>query len=160
MKIGQEKLFEKIKTARKMAGITQAELANALGYAQSAISGWERGDGVVPAVAIPVISEVTKMPLEYFLLDDNKLPKAKITSAKYLGEIIDAKDERIAKLEKIYKNLSLEDGTKIDGETFLESFGNLTPSLKRIVLSLVFSDPSYLDDTQPDISLKALLKAR
>jgi putative transcriptional regulator len=42
--VSPEELAKRLKEARVAAGLTQAELADAVGVAQSAICGWENGD--------------------------------------------------------------------------------------------------------------------
>ena len=56
----------KIKTARKAAGITQAQLADDIGVGISSIGRWERGELSITVNALAEIAEAVNVPLSYF----------------------------------------------------------------------------------------------
>lgn len=51
-------LKDNIRRLRTRAEMTQAEVANALGYTSSAVTMWETGDRKPPSDLIPKIAEV------------------------------------------------------------------------------------------------------
>jgi transcriptional regulator with XRE-family HTH domain len=57
----------RLKTARKEIGLTQEEVAQKLGYGQSAISKIERGELRVGAVELKQFAKLYKKNIEYFL---------------------------------------------------------------------------------------------
>lgn len=61
---------ENIKRLRRQAGLTQHELAAALGYkSQSAVAMWEMGDRKPPSDKIPEIARVLGCSLDDLFLD-------------------------------------------------------------------------------------------
>jgi|GEM_PF-2828792 len=58
------KLAQRIKTARKAAGISQGQLAESLNVSQGTISGWENEDNEPPRTRIPKLAEaLNKHPI-------------------------------------------------------------------------------------------------
>ncbi|MBS4198582.1 helix-turn-helix domain-containing protein [Bacillus sp. FJAT-49732] len=61
------KFAEKIKHLRKEHRLTQAELANKLNVAPTAVSAWERGANRPLMDKITIMSEMFNLPITYFL---------------------------------------------------------------------------------------------
>ena len=53
-------LKENIRKRRLDAGMTQAEVANALGYTSSAVTMWESGDRKPPSDLIPKLAQTLR----------------------------------------------------------------------------------------------------
>ena len=60
-------LMERLKRARLEAGLTQAQVAEALGHAQSFVSKCESGERRVDVVELQMLAELYGKPLEFFL---------------------------------------------------------------------------------------------
>ena len=61
------KIGSKIRGARAECGMTQAELATAIGCSSATVANWEKGKTGVKVDSLKKISEVTEKSLEYFL---------------------------------------------------------------------------------------------
>ncbi len=66
----------KLAVLRREAGLTQAELGEAIGEQQQTIAYWERNSRPARADAIPKLAKVLGVTIED-LLDDKKTPKAR-----------------------------------------------------------------------------------
>ena len=65
-------LAEKLKEARKNAGLTQIELAEKMCVSRQAITKWETGKGIPDVDNLKVISKVLNVSID-FLLDDEEI---------------------------------------------------------------------------------------
>lgn len=63
----QEAFIERLKKARREAGLTQEEAAQKLGYGQSAISKIERGELKLGALELKQFARLYKKDANYFL---------------------------------------------------------------------------------------------
>ncbi|MBE6628590.1 MAG: XRE family transcriptional regulator [Ruminococcaceae bacterium] len=87
-----------LKQLRKDAGLTQVELAERLGYSSKAVSKWESGECIAPAVLLPTIAKILHTDVNsllrhsdeiaYFLGVDGGGTKTEFLLAKANGEII------------------------------------------------------------------------
>jgi transcriptional regulator with XRE-family HTH domain len=64
-----EILGQRIRQARERKGLSQVELAKALGIGQRGISELENGNRKLAVSELPVLSEVLEVPIYYFLED-------------------------------------------------------------------------------------------
>lgn len=62
----------RIATARKEAGLTQAELADLVGVSTRSLQGYEAGE-VVPYRHMAKLAEITKRPVAWFLHGDEEI---------------------------------------------------------------------------------------
>lgn len=67
---------EKLKNARKKAGITQEELAIRLSVSRQAITKWESGKGLPDIENLKILSKTLDISLDYLLNDETKLDMA------------------------------------------------------------------------------------
>jgi len=70
-----ELYFERIKQLRLESGLTQTQLADEVGFSQSAIAAWEAGERVPSADAIIALANYFEVTTDYLLGlsdDDNK----------------------------------------------------------------------------------------
>lgn len=65
-------LGEKLKEARKQAGISQEELSEKLGVSRSAVAKWETDGGIPDVDNLRVISKLLNVSIDY-LLDDGEI---------------------------------------------------------------------------------------
>jgi transcriptional regulator with XRE-family HTH domain len=65
------KLAERIKKARKEAGLTQQEMSKALQVSDKAISAYEVGRATPNVHTLKDISRVTHKPIRYFIDEEN-----------------------------------------------------------------------------------------
>lgn len=68
----------KIKKARKDKGLTQAELGEKIGKSTITIRKYESGDIFPPLATLSEISQSLELPIEYFLLDTEKVTEMNI----------------------------------------------------------------------------------
>jgi len=99
MKKITNKFGERLKTARKDAGLSRKSVADSLGTTHASIARWETEGVPIPSTALETISRLTGRPIEYFVLENHKLSETKIQSAVKLAEIIDIKDSQIDELK-------------------------------------------------------------
>lgn len=71
-------LADKLKEARKNAGLTQVELAEKLCVSRQAITKWETGKGIPDVDNLKVISQVLNVSIDFLLDDENILDKTVI----------------------------------------------------------------------------------
>ena len=64
---------EHLKTRRKALGMTQKELAEQLGYSEKAVSKWENGCGMPPAVMLPKLSAVLETTMDALLSKETEV---------------------------------------------------------------------------------------
>lgn len=62
-----KQLLQRLKAARKQAGLTQVEVAKRLGRPQSFIAKCESGERRVDAVELAAFARVYRRPVSYFL---------------------------------------------------------------------------------------------
>lgn len=95
----------RLKIARKDAGLSRKDIADALGTTHASIARWEQEGVSIPSTALPTISRMTGKPIEYFVLEDHELSETKMQSARALAEIIDSRDSEIDALKSKIKHL-------------------------------------------------------
>lgn len=71
-------LSANLRRRRKALHLTQAELAEALGYSEKAISKWESGKGLPPTAILPALARILEVTLD-------ELMTAPLTGPLYLG---------------------------------------------------------------------------
>ena len=66
-----------IASARKSAKLTQAELAEKIGYSDKAVSKWERGEGIPDVPTLVKLAEIFGTNIGYFVSDEPVMPIVK-----------------------------------------------------------------------------------
>ena len=69
---------EKIKEARKSAGLSQEKLSEKLGVSRSAVAKWEADNGIPDAGNLKTLSELLSVSIDYLLKDGENLDKSVI----------------------------------------------------------------------------------
>jgi transcriptional regulator with XRE-family HTH domain len=77
----------KIQLAREERGMSQEQLARALGCSQSALSNYEKGKRRLYLSHLEKLSEILDKPLEYFMESRNGAPGA-AESGEYRGQFM------------------------------------------------------------------------
>lgn len=77
----------KLKELRKVRGISQLDLAEAVGVSRQTVSKWENGIIQPSANNLVRLSQVLQFPLEAFLRDDWKLPEPDLAPAAPPAEV-------------------------------------------------------------------------
>lgn len=101
--LGQTEIGDRIRAARRRAGLSQPELAIKIGMAPrgETISRYERGQERVPGYRLERIAEATNQPLSFFVGDEPELPVTEPSAPvepylqSYIAEIIRAGPEQI-----------------------------------------------------------------
>jgi len=91
-------LFDRIKKARLIAGLSQKDLAKKLGVSDKTISAYEMKRAIPPVLTLQKIAEATKQPVEYFFKQEEPNEFNQQTIERKLDIIID-------ELRKISKKL-------------------------------------------------------
>ena len=81
-------LADKLKEARKNAGLTQVELAEKLCVSRQAITKWESGKGIPDVDNIKMISKVLNVSIDFLLDDEDILDKAVIKEQINLDDYV------------------------------------------------------------------------
>lgn len=68
-----KRIGERIRAAREKKGYTQAEVARVLGYTQTAVSKFERGEREISLVDLRKIANLLGQPMSYFLSLEEEL---------------------------------------------------------------------------------------
>lgn len=85
-----KEIGRKIQLAREEKGLSQEQLAKALGCSQSALSNYEKGKRRLYLSHMEKLSEILDKPLEYFLespLSSKDLSASSITSTDLINKI-------------------------------------------------------------------------
>ncbi len=81
-------LAEKLKEARKNAGLTQIELAEKMCVSRQAITKWETGKGIPDVDNLKVISKVLNVSIDFLLDDEEILDKTIIKEQINLNDYV------------------------------------------------------------------------
>ena len=81
-------ISKNISNLRKSAHLTQAELAEKLGYSDKAVSKWERGDGIPDIATLLNIAELFGTTVDYLIRDNSCKPPPKIPAVHKRSHII------------------------------------------------------------------------
>lgn len=80
MKSKRETIAENITYLRKKNGLSQNELAHAVGYSDKAISKWEHAESMPDVDSLYALSEIFNVSIDYFFHEDDAV------KAKYIKE--------------------------------------------------------------------------
>ena len=81
-------LAEKLKEARKNAGLTQIELAEKLCVSRQAITKWESGKGIPDVDNLKILSKVLNVSIDFLLDDEEMLDKTVIKEQINLDDYV------------------------------------------------------------------------
>ena len=81
-------LADKLKEARKNAGLTQIELAEKLCVSRQAITKWETGKGIPDIDNLKMISKVLNVSIDFLLDDEETLEKTVIKEQINLNDYV------------------------------------------------------------------------
>ena len=81
-------LADKLKEARKNAGLTQTELAEKLCVSRQAITKWETGKGIPDVENLRLISKVLNVSIDFLLDDEEVLDKTVIKEQINLDDYV------------------------------------------------------------------------
>ncbi len=81
-------LAEKLKEARKNAGLTQVELAEKLCVSRQAITKWESGKGIPDVDNLKMISKVLNVSIDFLLDEEDVLDKTVIKEQINLDDFV------------------------------------------------------------------------
>lgn len=154
------KLFaERIKAARKRAGLSQADLAKALGVGQNTISNYENATGEKGSTpkldTAAKIADTLHVSLDWLVGNQEDAGKSAITNDEFLEKFIDLFQN--ARLD-IYQGYPIEDdyhchscvicdGQDTDHQSFLNFLGDIKQYLSRIDVLSSANLPSEIQDT-------------
>lgn len=97
-------LGEKLKEARKRAGLSQGQLSEKLGISRSAVAKWETDKGIPDVDNLKAISELLGMSIDNLLNEsegiDKSVIKEKIDLSKFEGSRRAKKDKCVRELLK------------------------------------------------------------
>lgn len=94
-----------IATCRKLAGMTQAGLAEKLNYSDKAVSKWERGESVPDVMTLVQLAKVFEVSVDELLKDPDELPETQGRLEKAVGKAVEKTLKRKAD-KRIILNLS------------------------------------------------------
>jgi len=92
-------LGQAISRARKLAKLSQKELANEISISDKTVSAYESGRAIPPVLTLKKIAEITRQPIDIFFQNDDK-SEINITNLKL--------DTILEELDKIKKYLSIK----------------------------------------------------
>lgn len=94
-------LGEKLKEARKQAGLSQEQLSEKLNISRSAVAKWETDKGIPDVDNLKALSQLLDVSIDYLLNDGEDLDKAVIKEPIDLSQY--GKGNRKAKKDKIVR---------------------------------------------------------
>jgi transcriptional regulator with XRE-family HTH domain len=97
-------LGERIAALRKTHGVTQVQLAEALGVSQQTVQAYEVGRRRIPVSALPVVARLLEVPLDELFGEERKPARGKRGPASQLERSI----ERISELPKQKQRFVIE----------------------------------------------------
>ena len=81
-------LADKLKEARKNAGLSQTELAEKLCVSRQAVTKWETGKGIPDVENLKVLSQVLDVSIDYLLDEGEALEKTIIKEQINLNDYV------------------------------------------------------------------------
>lgn len=159
-------LGEKLKEARKQAGLSQEQLSEKLGISRSAVAKWETDKGMPDIDNLKILSQLLGVSIDYLVDNGEKLDKAiikeKIDLSQYEGSRRVKKDKAVREKYPtaiIHSLLSKEKLTK--GQRIFDNLlGIFTPAgfgIPDISNSLKNTDKQYYLVEQGDKQFLVLL---
>lgn len=106
-------LADKLKEARKNAGLTQIELAEKLCVSRQAITKWETGKGIPDVDNLKVISKVLNVSIDFLLDDEEVLDKTVIKEQINLDDYVKEGQLRSKKDAVVYSKYPNADITPL-----------------------------------------------
>lgn len=94
-------LGEKLKEARKQAGLSQEQFAEKLSVSRSAVAKWETDKGIPDVGNLKIISEVLNVSVDYLLDDGQKAEKTVLREAIDLNQY--GKGRKKVKKDKVVR---------------------------------------------------------
>ena len=85
---------EKLKETRKLSGLSQEQLAEALNISRSAVAKWENNIGIPDVANLKSISKLLNISIDY-LLDENKNIKDNNIKNEIVGDNAGLNDDYI-----------------------------------------------------------------
>lgn len=98
-----EIIAENLALFRKLNGLTQAELANAIGYSNKSVSKWERGEGTPDIFVLIMLSDIYSVTVSELIgqTDRSKETAEKIKAAEKDRRAVEkAKKKALEKAKK------------------------------------------------------------
>lgn len=72
-------IAKNITALRKSAGMTQAGLAEKIGYSDKSVSKWERADGIPDVICLKAIADLFGVTVDYMLTEDHPAPAESVS---------------------------------------------------------------------------------
>lgn len=99
--MGFKEIGRKLQQAREEAGLSQEQLANMLGCAQSTLSNYEKGKRRLYLTQLEQIAEILNKPIEYFL-ENNNVSERQSTIAN-INSALDDEPELLQIINALYE---------------------------------------------------------
>lgn len=99
-KAQNEIIAQNLSMFRKLNGLTQSELAEAIGYSNKSISKWERGDGLPDILVLILLSDIYSVTVSELI---GQTSKSKETNEKIKAFEKDRKNIEKAKKKALEK---------------------------------------------------------
>ena len=87
-------IAKNITELRKKAGMTQARLAEEIGYSDKSISKWERGEGVPDIICLKNMADLFGVSVDYFLEAEHEVLPAIESGTSALTEVVAVQGEK------------------------------------------------------------------
>jgi len=78
---------EKLKEARKKAGLTQVQLAEKMNVSRSAVAKWENSNGMPDIENMKLLAQLLNVSIDYLLKDDSTIDFTEVREAIVLDEL-------------------------------------------------------------------------
>lgn len=98
--MGFKEIGKKLQLAREEAGLSQEQLANMLGCAQSTLSNYEKGKRRLYLTQLENIAEILDKPIEYFM--ESSAPSEPTSSVSDLNTALDDEPELLQIINTLY----------------------------------------------------------
>ena len=102
-------IAENLALFRKLSGLTQTELAEAIGYSNKSVSKWERGDGLPDILMLITLSEIYGITVSELIgqTEKSKETRGKIKAFEKDKRLIEkSKKKALERAKKSKKHLS------------------------------------------------------
>lgn len=84
-----------ITALRKNANMTQAGLAERIGYSDKSVSKWERADGIPDVVCLKAIADLFGVTVDYMLTEEHPAVEGETTAPEALPEVSDTTEQQL-----------------------------------------------------------------
>lgn len=140
-------LGDKIRRCRKISGLSQQQLANALCVSRSAIAKWESGNGMPDIENLKMLSKLFCVSVDYLLNEDCAVEKNAVREEFDLG-IYGRGCNKVKKDRMMRQRFPYAKITSLHGRPNLNNADAVMDNSRGFLTDVPFGAPEYIDSVK------------